>query len=87
MLFRSEPVTPPTTEAREAPEPSPVSEPPVSTDIAQPAEASEPAVPPSRISAGSSLSGSARDQVNADGSLLKPKGRGPLAGLREKLGG
>lgn len=35
----------------------------------------------------SSLNGSARDQVNADGSLLQPQRRGPLAGLREKLGG
>jgi hypothetical protein len=25
--------------------------------------------------------------VNADGELLKPSPRGPLAGLREKLGG
>jgi hypothetical protein len=25
--------------------------------------------------------------VRADGSLLQPKSRGPLAGLREKLGG
>jgi len=30
---------------------------------------------------------SARDLVNADGSLVQPKARGPLAGLREKLGG
>jgi hypothetical protein len=30
---------------------------------------------------------SAREQVNADGSLVQPKPRGPLAGLREKLGG
>ena len=34
-----------------------------------------------------SLTGSARDQVNANGELLKPSARGPLAGLREKLGG
>ena len=40
-----------------------------------------------RVSASSSLGGSARDQVNADGSLLQPQRRGPLAGLREKLGG
>jgi hypothetical protein len=30
---------------------------------------------------------SARELVNADGSLVKPRPRGPLAGLREKLGG
>jgi len=82
-----EPSTPPTTEAREGSEPSSGSAAPLSTNGDQPAEASEPALPPNRISAGTSLSGSARDQVNADGSLLKPKGRGPLAGLREKLGG
>jgi hypothetical protein len=35
----------------------------------------------------SSLAGSARELVNADGSLVKPKRQGPLAGLREKLGG
>ena len=46
--------------------------------------AAEPS--PDRLSAGTSLNGSARDQVNADGSLLKPQRRGPLAGLREKLG-
>lgn len=50
-----------------------------------PDKAPDPAA--SRISAGTSLAGSARELVNADGSLLKPKPRGPLAGLREKLGG
>jgi hypothetical protein len=39
------------------------------------------------IAPATSLVGSARDQVRADGSLLQPKSRGPLAGLREKLGG
>lgn len=43
--------------------------------------------PPERIAPQSSLSGSARDQVNADGTLQQPPARGPLAGLREKLGG
>jgi len=57
---------------------------PTSSDAPQPAAE---AAPQERLSAASSLSGSARDQVNADGSLLQPKGRGPLAGLREKLGG
>jgi hypothetical protein len=42
---------------------------------------------PERIAPATSLVGSARDQVRADGSLLQPKSRGPLAGLREKLGG
>ena len=40
-----------------------------------------------RLAPSSPLGGSARDQVNADGSLLQPQRRGPLAGLREKLGG
>ncbi|WP_398331420.1 hypothetical protein [Vulcanococcus sp.] len=42
---------------------------------------------PERLAPQTSLTGSARDQVNADGELLKPSPRGPLAGLREKLGG
>jgi hypothetical protein len=46
-----------------------------------------PTAPPDRLAPGSTLKGSARDQVNADGSLLKPKASGPLAGLREKLQG
>ena len=51
-------------------------------------EPSEPtSAPPERIAPQSSLSGSARDQVNADGTLQQPPARGPLAGLREKLGG
>jgi hypothetical protein len=48
--------------------------------LAQPA-------PAERLAPQTSLTGSARDQVNADGELLKPSPRGPLAGLREKLGG
>ena len=48
--------------------------------VAQPA-------PAERLAPQTSLTGSARDQVNADGELLKPSPRGPLAGLREKLGG
>jgi hypothetical protein len=42
---------------------------------------------PDRVAPTSSLAGSARELVNADGSLVKPKRQGPLAGLREKLGG
>ena len=42
---------------------------------------------PERLAPQTSLTGSARDQVNANGELLKPSARGPLAGLREKLGG
>jgi hypothetical protein len=57
--------------------------------VAEPAPAA-PLSPPSnpeRLAPSTSLAGSARDQVRADGSLLQPKPRGPLAGLREKLGG
>jgi hypothetical protein len=61
-----------------APEPPPQASAPVVT---------VPTAPPDRIAPGSTLKGSARDQVNADGSLLKPKPSGPLAGLREKLQG
>ena len=50
--------------------------------------APRPLVPASsqRIAPSTSLEGSARNQVNADGSLLKPKPQGPLSGLRQKLG-
>ncbi|MEY3750765.1 MAG: hypothetical protein RLZZ186_1184 [Cyanobacteriota bacterium] len=57
----------------------------------EPPEPPTPAVSPSdaaeRLTPQTSLGGSARDQVNADGSLQLPPRRGPLAGLREKLGG
>ena len=43
--------------------------------------------PESSIAPSSKLSGSARDLVNADGSLVEAKPRGPLAGLKAKLGG
>jgi len=39
-----------------------------------------------RITPSTSVEGSARNQVNPDGSLLKPKPQGPLSGLRQKLG-
>jgi len=55
-------------------------------------EASSPALPlqiapPERISSSTPLGGSARDQVNPDGSLIQPTPNGPLAGLRHLLGG
>ena len=63
-------------------------------DDAAPVAAQEPEPEPlpaepatERVAPQSSLSGSAREQVNADGSLQQPPARGPLAGLREKLGG
>ena len=62
--------------AEPVPEPKPVA-------LAVPARAP---TSPQRIAPSSSLDGSARDQVNPDGSLLKPKPQGPLSGLRQKLG-
>ena len=68
-----------------------------STETVQPApqdttepEAAAPSRPPTqtpaeRVSSSTSLVGSARDQVNPDGSLIKPKPNGPLAGLRQRL--
>ena len=58
-----------------------------STSIEPSAAASLNAQAPERVAPTSSLAGSARELVNADGSLVKPQRRGPLAGLREKLGG
>ena len=43
------------------------------------------APPPERLSPSTSLSGRARDQVAADGSLLKPRPEGPLARLRQRF--
>ena len=40
---------------------------------------------PDRLTPTTSVVGSARDQVHEDGSLIKPKRKGPLAGLRERL--
>ena len=58
-----------------------------SSSIEPSAAASLNAQAPERVAPTSSLAGSARELVNADGSLVKPQRRGPLAGLREKLGG
>lgn len=41
---------------------------------------------PERVAPSTSLGGSARDQVAADGTLIQPAPRGPLAGLRQRLG-
>ena len=71
-------------------------QPPDAPDDAKPPEPPDPAnaqsgavaqPAPERLAPQTSLTGSARDQVNADGELLKPSARGPRAGLREKLGG
>jgi hypothetical protein len=74
----------PEPEPEQEPEPEPEPEQAPATP-ATPEPAAAPAL--ERIAPQTSLSGSARDQVNADGSLQQPTPRGPLAGLREKLGG
>lgn len=68
-------------------------EPTVEAELAEPAQQDAPqaetaltTAPTDRLSASTSLEGSARSQLNPDGSLLKPKAPGPLAGLRQKLG-
>lgn len=67
--------------------PSPVRDEPTQAARLQ---ASEPVAPaprgtPERIAPGTSRSGSARTQVREDGSLIRPRGRSPLAGLRERF--
>lgn len=64
------------------PVPNPVSE-PMSEPVPVPAR-----IPTSsqRIVPSTSLGGSARNQVNPDGSLFQPKPQGLLSGLRQKLG-
>lgn len=55
--------------------------------LAPTAAAPKPIDNPDRVAPRSSLGGSARDQVAADGTLIQPAPRGPLAGLRQRLGG
>ena len=79
--------------ASETPTPSAEPDAPAGGQTPEPQAPAEPqaaaVVQPAleRLAPQTSLTGSARDQVNADGELLKPSARGPLAGLREKLGG
>ncbi|MCP9783946.1 hypothetical protein KBY83_11575 [Cyanobium sp. WKJ7-Wakatipu] len=54
--------------------------------IPAPTPAPTTRAPTDRLSASTNLGGSARSQLNPDGSLLKPKAPGPMAGLRQKLG-
>jgi hypothetical protein len=85
---------PPSESPPAAPPISPVASAELNLELPPPPQ---PVAPQERPSAGAaesermapttSLAGSAREQVRADGSLLQPKPRGPLAGLREKLGG
>ena len=62
---------------------------PVATDAqAGPTDppAPRPIPNPERVAPSTSLGGSAREQVAADGTLIQPTPRGPLAGLRQRLG-
>jgi outer membrane biosynthesis protein TonB len=94
-----EPESPAEPEPLPDPEQLPELEPAVEAELAEPGQQdapqaeSAPVMPPQaipaptdRLSASTSLGGSARSQLNPDGSLLKPKAPGPLAGLRQKLG-
>jgi hypothetical protein len=86
VLTDLEPAEAPIAEPSSALEPSPT---PEDTSPAPHRAATIPAAPtanPDRIVPSSSVEGSARNQVNPDGSLLKPRPSGPLAGLRQKLG-
>ena len=49
--------------------------------------APKPIANPERLAPSSSLAGSARELVAADGTLIQQTPRGPLAGLRQRLGG
>ena len=93
-----EPESPAEPEPLLDPEQLPELEPAVEAELAEPAQQDAPpaetapiaaptsTAPTDRLSASTSLEGSARSQLNPDGSLLKPKAPGPLAGLRQKLG-
>jgi hypothetical protein len=86
-LAESDPIaeTGPMAEQEPIPEPEPAVEleltEPLHTDSPQPAPATT-SPPVDRLSPSTSLEGSARSQLNEDGSLLKPKAAEPLAGLR-----
>ena len=72
------------------PEPAPVEPPPAPEQVPAP-PAPTPArvttVPAERTAPSSRLGGSARDLVSSDGSLIEAQPKGPLAGLKAKLGG
>lgn len=92
VLTAVEPPGEPIPELSSALEPTSALEPsstPEEPSPTPPPAATRPAAPPAnpdRIKPSSSVEGSARNQVNPDGSLLKPRPSGPLAGLRQKLG-
>jgi hypothetical protein len=81
--------------AEDSPNPEELARPEVLSNRDDPAESSAsggqdavippPITNPDRLAPSTSVAGSARDQVHEDGSLIKPKPKGPLAGLRERL--
>jgi hypothetical protein len=71
-------------EPRPVPEQEPA--PPAATAVA-PTPAPVTTVPAERTAPSSRLGGSARDLVSSDGSLIEAQPKGPLAGLKAKLGG
>jgi hypothetical protein len=81
--------------AEDLPNPENLPNPEVLTNRDDPAELSAagerdavippPITNPDRLAPSISVVGSARDQVQEDDSLIKPKRKGPLAGLRERL--
>ena len=75
------PIPPPTPAPTPAPENGRPTTPPGPNTQARAAAAP----PPDRLSPSTSLIGRARDQVAADGSLLKPRPEGPLARLRQRF--
>lgn len=93
---RSEPGPRPEPSARpglaDQPPSSPTSPRPEAAPSGPPADLKQAATPTAAIPAdslrlrpSSSIGGSAREQVNADGTMVRPPRRGPLAGLREQL--
>lgn len=74
-------VVQPEPEPEPEPEPQPEPEPPTVAAPALPETRSTSA----RISTSTALEGSARELVNADGSLIQPRPSGPLAGLRQRF--
>ncbi len=82
------PAPPAATPTQPTPQPTAqATTPPAPAAPAAPATPAPRPISSARSTPSTSLSGSARELVNADGSLVKPKPEGPLAGLRQKLGG
>ena len=71
-------------EPRPAPEQAPA---PTAPTAVAPTPAPVTPVPAERTAPSSRLGGSARDLVSSDGSLIEAQPKGPLAGLKAKLGG